>query len=271
MNYVTFVGAVIGLALVGGAIAMGVHRVEVLPISAAWGIFINVPALMIVLGGSLAATMVAFQSNALSVVARSIGMVLTRKPPDFTAMKRSIVRISATFHQGSVALEELVKTIKIPFLKDGVQMLADAYSVEEIEDVLGQRIDFRLRKERHDTDIIRTIGRFCPAFGMIGTLIGLINMLSRISFEGDALTHIGADMAVALVTTFYGLLLAYLVFTPIAARLEGRTEEEVYLMQMMTESIRMISERWSPYKVEDYLNSFLPPQDRKRSRSRGQP
>jgi len=266
MNVASVAGVLFGISLIFGAILLGINEIEVLPIASAWGIFINVPALMIVLGGSLAASMISFQNNTLAVVFRSMWLVLTREAPDYLAQKRAIVRLALLATQGNLELEKAVKTIQNPFLRDGIQMLADDYDLVEIEDVLGQRIEYRLRKERSDSEVIRTIAKFCPAFGMTGTIIGLVNMLSRLSFEGDALTHIGSDMAVALITTFYGLILAYLFFIPMAVKLEKRTEEEVYQMQMISDSIRMIAEEWHPRKVEDYLNSYLPPHLRKRAR-----
>jgi chemotaxis protein MotA len=264
MNVISFLGVVIGILLVGGAIWIGINDIEILSISAPWGIFVNIPSIMIVLGGSLASTMVAFQSNTIGVVFRSIWIVLTRPAPDFAGQKRAIIVLAARAAQGSLELEKAVKSIRNPFLRDGIQMLADNYTTEEIEDILGQRVEFRLRKEYADSEVMRTIGKFSPAFGMVGTLIGLVNMLAGLSLEGDATATIGTDMAVALVTTFYGLILSYMIFQPLAVKLEKRTEDEIQLMRMISDSIRMIRERWHPRKVEDYLNSYLPPAQRRR-------
>jgi chemotaxis protein MotA len=250
MNIVSFLGVVIGVFLIGGAIWLGISDISILTISAPWGVFVNIPSLMIVLGGSLASTMIAYQTNTLGVVVRSIMVVLTRPAPDFSGQKRAIIVLAARAAQGSLELERAVKSIKNPFLRDGIQMLADNYSVEEIQDILGQRIEFRLRKEYSDAEVMRMIGKFSPAFGMLGTLIGLVNML--------------AGLSLAVVTTFYGLILAYLVFIPLAVKLEKRTDDEIQLMRMITDSIRMIREQWHPRKVEDYLNSYLPPAQRRR-------
>ncbi|MCB2198382.1 MotA/TolQ/ExbB proton channel family protein [bacterium] len=266
MRFIGILGVLIGIFLIGGAIYIGINDIEFLTIPAAWGIFVNIPAMMIVLGGALAATMVAFQSNTLQVVFRSLWVVASRRPPDFEGQRRAIVILASRATQGNVEIEKMVRSARNPFLRDGIQMLADNYSLEEIAEILGQRIEFRMRKEQADAEVIRTIGRFCPAFGMAGTIIGLINMLANLSLEGDATATIGSDMAVALVTTFYGLILAYLLFIPLAVKLEKRTEEEIQLMQMIIDSIRMIKEQWHPRKVEDYLNSYLPPAKRTKLR-----
>ncbi len=269
MNGIGFAGALMGLLMIGSAIWMGIEDIELLTINQPWGIFISIPSLMIVLGGSIAASMTAFQSNTLGVVFRSLYFVLARPAPNFAAQKRAIVILAQRATQGNLELEKAAKSVRNPFLKDGIQMLADNYTTEEIEDILGQRIEFRLDKEQQDSEVIRTIGRFSPAFGMMGTLIGLVNMLAGLSLSGDATQTIGSDMAVALVTTFYGLIIAYLMFIPLAVKLEKRTEEEIHLMRMITDSIRMIKEQWHPRKVEDYLNSYLPPSERTRTRMKG--
>lgn len=266
MNPFGLFGTIFGIGLIIGAIWIGINDVAILQIQGPWGIFVNIPALMIVLGGTLAASMTAFQTNTLAVVYRSLWIVLTRPAPDFVGQKKAIVRLAARAVQGSLELEKAVRHIKNPFLRDGIQMLADNYSTGEIEDILGQRIEYRIRKESNDAEVIRSLGKFSPAFGMTGTVIGLINMLANLSLEGDATLTIGSDMAVALVTTFYGLILSYLVFTPIAVKLEKRTEEQVHLMRMISDSIRMIREQWHPRKVEDYLNSYLPPSQRSRAK-----
>jgi len=101
------------------------------------------------------------------------------------------------------------------------------------------------------------MSKYAPAFGMIGTLIGLIVLLSNMTLE--SMDNIGSGMAVALITTFYGIVLANLIFKPIAVKLYTRTEEEILLMEMIIESVKMISEGWHPAKVQDYMNSFIKP------------
>lgn len=266
MNQASFFGILFGLILIIGAILLGIYQVDILTIHAPWGIFLNIPSLMIVLGGSLAASMIAYQDNTLALVFRSAWKVLTRPSPNYRAQKNEILHLALLATQGNLVLEKAVRRIRNPFLRDGIQMLADDYRLDEIEDILGQRIEYRIRKEQQECEVIRTIARFSPAFGMTGTLIGLVIMLSRLSLASDAMSHIGSDMAVALITTFYGLCFAYLVFHPMAVKLEKRMEEEVFLMQMIADSLRMISEKWHPRKVEDYLNSYLPPGKRTRAR-----
>lgn len=115
-----------------------------------------------------------------------------------------------------------------------------------------------------EANTFRTMAKFSPAFGMIGTLIGLIGMLSNMGAD-DTIGRIGGDMAIALVTTFYGLILSNLCFIPFAVKMEMRSREEREVMRMIQESIVMIAERWHHRKVEDYLNSFIRPSERSRT------
>ncbi len=172
-----------------------------------------------------------------------------------------ITRLAALARAGRLILEREIPGIRNRFLKDGIQMLADEFSPDEIVEIMRQRIEFRLRIEIEESQLFRTMAKFAPAFGMIGTLIGLIGMLSNMAAD-DTIGRMGADMAVALVTTFYGLILANLVFIPFSTKLENRTREEIENMRMIQESIRMIAESWHHRKVEDYLNSFVRPSER---------
>ena len=104
------------------------------------------------------------------------------------------------------------------------------------------------------------MSKYSPAFGMIGTLIGLIVLLSNMTLE--SMDNIGSGMSVALITTFYGIILSNLIFKPIAVKLYTRTEEEVLLMEMIIDSVKMINEGWHPAKVQDYMNSFIKPSER---------
>ena len=161
---------------------------------------------------------------------------------------------------GRLALEKEVSGIKNFFLADGIQMMADGYSMREIDEILKERVNFKAERERKEADILTTMSKYAPAFGMIGTLIGLIVLLSNMTLE--SMDNIGSGMAVALITTFYGIILANLIFKPIAVKLYTRTEEEVLLMEMIIDSIKMINEGWHPAKVQDYMNSFIKPSKR---------
>lgn len=117
--------------------------------------------------------------------------------------------------------------------------MADGYSLHEINDILKERVYFRAEREIKEADILKAMSKYAPAFGMIGTLIGLIILLSNTTLK--SMDNIGSGMSVALITTFYGVLLSNLIFKPIAVKLSTRTEEEVIMMGMIIDSVKMIS------------------------------
>jgi chemotaxis protein MotA len=142
-----------------------------------------------------------------------------------------------------------------PFLRSGVQLVIDGTPTDKVLELLEWRIARLKARERAEAQLFRTMATYAPAFGMLGTLIGLINMLHGMGTASMAV--IGQGMAVALITTFYGLILANLVFKPIAVKLERRTERRVLVMNMVLEGIVMLSERRSPSFVRETLSSFL--------------
>jgi len=221
-------------------------------------VFINPPGLAIVLGGVICSVLVAYPVQEVLRVFRVLFVLLRKKDPDFSGMVQLVARFSGLARkEGLLALERELPGIEDKFLVDGLQMVIAGYSEEEIREIMRSRIENCRIRELAEAHIFHTMARFAPAFGMVGTLVGLIGMLVNMG-KGN-LADMGQNMAVALVTTFYGLISANLVFRPIAVQIERRMEESVRLMTMIMEGVLMIHGQWHPYKVEDYLNSFLPP------------
>jgi len=241
-----------GVGLVSGAIY---HE------AGSFAYFVNISGLTIVFGGTAAATLVSYPINDVFNVIR-VGFVVLKKEPaklhDYLGQILQLVRVARK--KGILFMEQEIPNISNLFLRDAVQMLVDGYSVDEITDILDERIQYKLEREFMEAEIFQTMAKFSPAFGMIGTLIGLILLLGNLSTTG--LDSLGAGMAVALITTFYGVIFANLIFRPFAVKLQRRTREQTIMMRMVKESILMIAEQWHPSKVEDYLNSFLKPGER---------
>lgn len=252
MNKSTLLGIVLGIGLVAGAIYLETDD---------WLIFYNLAGILIVVGGTAAASFLSYPFGDVMGVFRSFFVVLRKEPPRVEDYIQQIMDLVLKARKGGrLALEKEVSGIKNFFLADGIQMMADGYSMREIDEILKERVNFKAERERKEADILTTMSKYAPAFGMIGTLIGLIVLLSNMTLE--SMDNIGSGMAVALITTFYGIILANLIFKPIAVKLYTRTEEEVLLMEMIIDSIKMINEGWHPAKVQDYMNSFIKPSKR---------
>lgn len=247
MNPSTLIGMVAGIAMLAIVLVFAAEEPTA---------FLNLPGLAIVLGGTLAAT---FISYPLREVVRVFGLFRTVLRNERLYTQRDIeelIQISRLWMQGDVrAVEQALKRVNNPFLRTGVQLVIDLTPEEDILDLLQWRIS-RLRAREHaEAQLFRVMAAFAPAFGMIGTLVGLINLMFVLE-DGD-LAVIGPHMAVALMTTFYGILLANLVFKPVAVKLERRTEQRVVLMNMILQGISMMCEKRSPALMRETLRSFM--------------
>jgi len=247
MNVSTILGILIGLTLIGGSIALTAEDI--------W-MFLNLPSLIMVLGGTIAATMISYPISELRNVFKALVIVLRNERLYARQDLDELVDVSKLMFQGQLQkADERLNMIKNPFLRTGIQLVLDGSSTDDISSLLQWRIARMRARERAEAQIFRTMASFAPAFGMLGTLLGLINMLSGMDAAG--FEHIGQNMALAMITTLYGIILANLVFKPVALKLERRTEQRVMLMNMMVEGVMMMHEKRSPAFLRETLHSFL--------------
>lgn len=219
-------------------------------------LFLDWPSLGIVLIGTLAAT---FISYPLSEVVRIFGLIGTvlRNEKLYTQHDiDELVNISRLWIAGDIrAVENALENVSNPFLKTGVQLVIDMTPEEEIIELLQWRISRMRAREHAEAQLFRVMSSYAPAFGMVGTLIGLVNLMFLLG-DGD-MTAIGQQMALALMTTFYGVLFANLLFKPVAVKLERRTEQRVVLMNMVLQGISLMSQKRGPAVMRETLNSFM--------------
>ncbi len=161
--------------------------------------------------------------------------------------------------EGLLSLEDEIEDIEDEFLARGLQMVVDGVEPDGIKEIMGLEVETVERRHGLGHNIFKSWGELAPAFGMIGTLIGLIVMLSDLN---DA-SAIGVGMATALITTFYGALLANLVLIPISTKLQSQTEEELFTKEMMIEGVLSIQSGTNPRIVEEKLSTYLSPKERK--------
>lgn len=249
MDIATILGIVSGFSLVVMAIKMGGGLI--------W--FVNVPSMMIVMGGTMAITLVNYPlSDVLSVMGILKNAFLYKIPP-LTAMLPKIVELSKIARRdGILAMEKGVKKINDPFLNKGVEFAIDGVEPDVIRNILENELVFTEERHKKGAEIFTVMGTFAPAMGMIGTLIGLVNMLMVM----DDPKSIGPAMALALITTFYGSVLANLVFLPIAGKLKVRRVDEVKYKQLIIEGVTSIQFGDNPRVVEQKLHTYLSPKER---------
>ena len=247
MNPSTLLGMLGGIALIVLAIVMTATDVNA---------FWNLPGLAVVLGGTLAATLLAYPLSEVLKVFRTFIVVLRTERLYTEADQKELVNVARHWFQGDLAaIETRLDTIRNPFLRTGVQMIIDDTPHEDIAELMQWRISKLRATEAAEAQIYRTMAIFAPAFGMLGTLIGLINMLH--GMEGSDFERIGVNMALAMITTLYGVVLANLLFKPIAIKLERRTEQRVVLMNMITEGVLLMARGHSPAHIREFLRTFL--------------
>ncbi len=241
--------------VIGVVMAFGLILVSML-IGGGVGLFIDAASALIVIGGTIGAGLINYP---LGQMIASVGIAknaLFFKSEDINERIQTVVEFSGKARrEGVLSLESEVEKLSDEFMVAGIQLVVDGQELSAIEAILSTEIDYL--KDRHKTgaDIFNTLAAFAPALGLIGTLIGLVQMLQNM----DDPSSIGPAMAVALLTTFYGAVMANLIFTPIAGKLKIRSAEEVQLRELTLEGILSIASGDNPRLVEQKLKAYLPP------------
>jgi chemotaxis protein MotA len=226
------------------------------------GMFFNLPALMIVVGGTLGATMINYPLPDMMKVSKVVKNAFFLKQFTISDLISNFVSLAGTARrEGILALETALNDINDEFMRKGLQLSVDGLEPVSIKDILDTEIVNIQDRHKLGAEIFTTLGTFSPALGMIGTLIGLVQMLQTM----DDPSSIGPAMAVALLTTFYGSMIANIVCLPIAGKLKNRSSEEVMMKELMTEGIMSIAKGDNPRLLEQKLNAFLSPQLRESS------
>lgn len=250
MDIATIVGLILGVGLVVGSIAMG---------GGGLGPFFNVPSLMITVGGSFAALLINFPLRSVLGVFGVVKQCFTTKLPEANAVIEQFKELAAVARRdGVLALEERIPDIDDPFMSRGVEMVIGGTSKEEIQSVLETEIDQVEARHKVGKKILEATGAAAPAFGMIGTLIGLVQMLRTL----DDPSKIGGGMATALLTTLYGAIIANLFCIPLADKLENRSKQEVLIREIMICGMIALVEGQTPRTIQERLVAFLSNRER---------
>ncbi len=250
MDLTTILGVITGVGLVIGAIASGKGGM----------FFIDLPAAMIVVGGTLGATLINFRMNDMLSVFQVLRKVFTSTQVSNTDMIANLVRLAEKARrEGVLSLEKELPDLHDDFVRKGIQYAVDGAEPETIRVILESELVSLEERHKLGQGIFISMAQTAPAFGMIGTLIGLIQMLRSLQDP----SMLGPGMATALVTTFYGAMLAYLFFTPVAGKLANRSKEELLQKELIMEGILAIQSGDNPRIVREKLMSFIAPANRR--------
>ncbi len=223
--------------------------------------FLNPPGLLIVVLGTLAVTLISFPVIEIISVPKNIWDLLRhgQRDPSTEAVRILKLAVDARKSNDIHELERGLSRYKdTPFLVQGLKLVVDGTSPEEIEAILRRESSTVAAKHMRAVDFLRRAGDVAPAMGLIGTLIGLVRLLGNL----DDPSQIGPAMAVALLTTFYGAILAHLVFIPLATKTENSTSEEVLINNLYSMGATSIRRQENPRRLEMLLNTVLPPAKR---------
>ncbi len=245
----TLAGLLLGIVII--AVAIGMTSVS--PAH-----FLNLPSLVFVIGGTFAATLASYPLSGITHAVHTLSQSFSSRQGDtIKAMVRHYADFIALLKKGNIQeIEAAARKIRNPYLETAAQMLHDGAVQEDIMRVLKWRLDRVRAEDRNASNVFRTMSAFAPAFGMMGTILGLVNMLDMMD-SGDFNT-IGMNMALALITTFYGLILANMIFKPCATKIDQKQHEDIVMMNLAREAVLLLSANSkNPAYARDILNKLI--------------
>lgn len=248
MDIATIAGLASGTILIIFAILLG----------GKFMIFVDLTSILVVCGGTISAIFIMNPLNSVISTAKIVLNAFRTKPISAPEMVEKITDLTEKARKNGILTLE-GEVIENKFLAKGIRFLVDGVDPSVIDTVMG--LDIAFMKLRHKTGVkqMKAFALFAPAFGMIGTLIGLVQMLQTL----DDPSSIGPAMAVALLTTFYGAVIANLLFVPLAEKLSIRSDEEALVMKVIMAGVLSLAAGEAPRMVQEKLETFLPPTQRK--------
>jgi chemotaxis protein MotA len=244
MDIATIIGVILGFIVITGAIVSG----------GGWHMFIHFPSMAITIGGMICATLIHFSlPQFLAIFSIVKKTIFTKIPAQSKLIQKMINYAAINRRDGALALEQEINGANDFFLGKSLQMLVDGQDADNIREHLSLEIQNLQDRHSRGKKILEFMGAAAPAFGMIGTLIGLIQMLRNL----ESPESIGSGMAVALLTTFYGALTANLIFLPLAGKLGIFSKAETKIMEMIVEGVCAIARGDSPTAVREKLQVFV--------------
>lgn len=250
------IASLIGFLMCLGMLLFGIISAAGL---SGFGNYIDVASAIITFGGAIFAVMMSYSMKDFIAGLKSITMIFKAPSVNTSDLIKKIIDLSNVARkEGLLSLEESASDMDEPFLKKGVLLVVDGTDPELVRGILETEMECIDSRHKNTAGFWETMGSMGPAWGMIGTLVGLVNMLNNMS---DA-SSIGPSMAVALITTLYGSLLANWICAPTAAKLKADNAVEMMQKQVMIEGLLSIQAGENPRVIEEKLKSFLSPKDR---------
>jgi chemotaxis protein MotA len=250
LDFATFGGIIFSLALISIAIYIGQSDAN----------FFNLPSVLMVVLGTITVTTISYSMEEMGMAGNIIAKAFFKKIYDFQRQARELMDMSVLAKKkGILALSNIESELrKDPFLLRATQYVTDGYAPGDVANLIGQEIDMLADRHRRAAGILRRAADIAPAMGLIGTLVGLVQMLADLDNPGA----IGPAMAVALLTTFYGAVMGMVILSPLAGKLENNSNNETLAKSLIITAMVGIARQENPRRLEMLLNSELPPNHR---------
>ena len=249
MDLASVIGLVAGISFIAYAIVNGGNPL----------LYLDFNSMLIVGGGTIGSTLINYPIGEVLGVIKVVQKAFLHKEDSPNSVIATLVGFAETARrEGILSLEQQAAQLDDEFLKTGITLAVDGTEPEHIRDIMTTEINYIMERHKTGAGIFESLGMYAPAFGMIGTLIGLIGMLAKMNDPSS----IGGNMAIALITTLYGAFMANLIFLPIAGKLKARSAGEVLIKELCIEGIMSIQSGDNPRIVEDKLKAFISPSRR---------
>tara|TARA_B100000749_G_scaffold28537_1_gene20098 strand:- start:95475 stop:96233 length:759 start_codon:yes stop_codon:yes gene_type:complete len=225
--------------------------------------YVEEVALIIVFGGTISAAIITYSVPELVKMIRALFRIGKKMPESRTATVHQIIDLAKRAKESPQALYDAMDDSNYnPYFRDGLELIVSGFSRGDLETVMSERL-FRDRERDESYGLLlRTISKYPPAFGLVGTVLGLVSVMRAVSTGADA-AEIGLQMALALVATFYGLILTNFVLVPMAENLINKAAKNMTHRELMLEGLLLINDKRSPVYVQEVMNSYLSPTQRK--------
>lgn len=249
MNISVLLGLLIGVAVAIGGIFTSTDN---------WRIFLDIHALIVVVGGTIAATLISFPLPQLYKVSKIFwSKIIGKRNAPHIQVISEIVRLAAGHREAPDFLRDNLDTIKTPFLREAIELeIEGGISFHKIDAILKKRAEVHFVRYEDEAHIFKTIARFPPAFGLLGAVLGMIALMSGLG-SPDSFKTIGPAMALAMVATMYGIAIANFIFVPLGENLSKLSKEDHLMRNIVIDAIKLLREKEHPIVVEEYLKSYL--------------
>lgn len=223
-------------------------------------IFVNPEGIAVVCGGLFVAGMASFPFQTLKQAFKTLWNAFSESVHVPVDEAREVVRLSIVAQRGLTRLEPEIENIENDFMRSGAELMLDGVSPKAFQAVMQKRVTEYQERQARSMNVMLTLSKFAPALGLAATVLGLVQLLGKL---GNAeLSELGVGMAVALSGTFYGIIIANMLFQPLAELIQMKSENEIKNREMMLEGLHSILERQDPLLIGELVNSYLPDSDR---------